>query len=62
MNANRLHVGKVTQEITEGFIDNLLYERAVQNSKGIEETILAFYIILRAEELASTEKVLKRKF
>ena len=36
-------------------------KKAKNKSNGIDQTILAFYIILRAEELAIEEKLPKRK-
>lgn len=60
MKANRFHIGKVIEEINSGFIDASLMEKAKRRSKGVDQTIKAFYIILRAEKFASLEKIPKR--
>jgi len=61
MKANRFHIGEVIQEINADYFDVLLMKKAKEKSNGIDQTILAFYIILRAEELAIEEKLPKRK-
>ena len=61
MKANRFHIGEVIQEINSDYFDVLLMKKAKDKSNGIGQTILAFYIILRAEELAIEEKLSKRK-
>ena len=60
MKANRFHIGKVIEEINSGSIDASLMEKAKIRSKGVDQTIKAFYIILRAEKFASLEKIPKR--
>ena len=62
MQANRFHLGKVIEEISQNSIDASLQEKAILKAKGIDQIILAHYIILRAEELASKEKFFVRKF
>ena len=61
MKANRFHIGEVIQEINSDYFDVLLMKEAKDKSNDIDQTILAFYIILRAEELAREEKLPKRK-
>ena len=61
MKANRFKIGEVIQEIHSDYFDVLLMKKAKDKSNGIDQTILAFYIILRAEELAVEEKLPKRK-
>ena len=62
MQANRFHLGKVIEEINQNSIDASLQEKAILKAKGIDQIILAHYIILRAEELAAKEKFFVRKF
>lgn len=52
MQATRLHVGIVLAELSKNFIDEGLMKKAKKRSIGIESTVLANYIILRAESLA----------
>ena len=49
MQANRLHIGVVLSELSNDFIDEDLLKEAKIRSSGIESTVLAHYIILRAE-------------
>ncbi|GIR86795.1 MAG: hypothetical protein CM15mP86_02540 [Gammaproteobacteria bacterium] len=51
MKANRFHFGKVIEEIDSNIIDSALMEEAKIKSKGLDQTIKAFYIILRSEEI-----------
>ena len=62
MKARSFDIGKVIEEINQNSIDASLQEKAILKSKGIDQIILAHYIILRAEELASKEKFFVRKF
>ena len=48
MKANRFH-WRGYQEINSDYFDVLLMKKAKDKSNGIDQTILAFYIILRAE-------------
>ena len=52
MQATRLHVGIVLGELSQDFIDKGLMYKAKIRSSGIESTVLAHYVILRAEFLA----------
>ena len=49
MQATRLHVGIVLSELSEDFIDEGLMNEAKIRSLSIESTVLAHYVILRAE-------------
>ena len=62
MKARSFDIGKVIEEINQNSIDASLQEKAILKAKGIDQIILAHYIILRAEELASKEKIFVRKF
>ena len=62
MKARSFDIGKVIEEINQNSIDASLREKAILKAKGIDQIILAHYIILRAEELASKEKFFVRKF
>jgi len=48
--------------MNQNSIDASLQEKAILKAEGIDQIILAHYIILRAEELASKEKFFVRKF
>ena len=61
MKARSFDIGKVIEEINQSSIDATLQEKAILKAKGIDQIILAHYIILRAEELASKEKFFVRK-
>ena len=52
MQATRVHVGIVLAELSKDFIDEVLMNEAKKKSAGIESTVLANYIILRAESQA----------
>ena len=62
MKARSFEIGKVIEEMNQNSIDASLQEKAILKAKGIDQIILAHYIILRAEELASKEKFFVRKF
>ena len=62
MKARSFDIGKVIEEINQNSIDTSLQEKAILKAKGIDQIILAHYIILRAEELAAKEKFFVRKF
>ena len=49
MKANRLHIGLVLSELSNDFIDKDLMKEAKIRSLGIKSTVLAHYLILRAE-------------
>ena len=49
MKANRLHLGVVLSELSNDCIDEELMKEAKIRSLGIESTVLAHYLILRAE-------------
>ncbi|HJL96116.1 MAG TPA: hypothetical protein QF379_03885 [SAR86 cluster bacterium] len=54
MNANRFHIGIVITELKDDEIKADLFEEAKKRSMGIESTVMANYIILRAESLAQS--------
>ena len=62
MKARSFDIGKVIEEMNQNSVDSSLLEKAILKAKGIDQIILAHYIILRAEELASKEKIFVRKF
>ena len=62
MQANRFHIGMVMEEINRNFFDPILLNKAKKKAKGIEEITFAYYIILRAEDIASNEEFPLRKF
>ena len=49
MQATRVHVGIVLAELSKDFIDEGLMNEAKVRSSGIESTVLAHYVMLRAE-------------
>ena len=49
MKATRVHVGIVLAELSKDFIDEGLMNEAKVRSSGIESTVLAHYVMLRAE-------------
>ena len=49
MKANRLHIGVVLSELSKDYIDEDLMKEAKIRNIGIESTVLAHYVILRAE-------------
>tara|TARA_Y100001970_G_scaffold6943_2_gene7979 strand:- start:37781 stop:37966 length:186 start_codon:yes stop_codon:yes gene_type:complete len=55
MKATRLHIGTVISEMKKGVIDEKTLKLAKKRSKNIDRIILAFYLILRAEEISELE-------
>ena len=62
MQANRFHIGMVMEEINRNSFDTILLNKSKKKAKGIEEITFAYYIILRAEDIASEEEFPLRKF
>ena len=62
MQANRFHIGMVMEEINRNSFDPILLNKSKKKAKGIEEITFAYYMILRAERLASKEEFPFRKF
>ena len=62
MQANRFHIGMVVEEINRNSFDPILLNKSKKKAKGIEEITFAFYIILRAEDIASKEEFPLSKF
>ena len=62
MQANRFHIGMVVEEINRNSFDPILLNKSKKKAKGIEEITFAYYIILRAEDIASEEEFPLRKF
>ena len=62
MKARSFHIGMVMQEINKDFFDPILLNKSKKKAKGIEEITFAYYIILRAEDIASKEEFPLRKF
>tara|TARA_Y100000816_G_scaffold268751_1_gene231199 strand:+ start:432 stop:620 length:189 start_codon:yes stop_codon:yes gene_type:complete len=62
MQANRFHIGMVMEEIKKDSFDLDLLEESKKKAKGIEQISFAYYMILRAERLASKEEFPFRKF
>lgn len=62
MKAKGLHIGKVMEEINNNFFDPDLIKLSKKKAKGIDQIISAYYIILRAEDIASKEEFLMRRF
>ena len=61
MQANRFHLGKVIEELEQNIIDSALMEQAKIKSKGLDQIVFAYYLILRSEKIASKEKFPHRK-
>ena len=51
----------VMEEINRDFFDPILLNKSKKKAKGIEEITFAYYIILRAEDIASKEEFPLRK-
>ena len=62
MQANRFHIGMVMEEINRNSFDPDLLNESKKKVKGIEQISFAYYIILRAEKIASKEEFPLRKF
>jgi len=61
MQANRFHLGKVIEELEQNIIDRVLMEEAKIKSKGIDQIVFAYYLVLRSEEISSNESFPYRK-
>tara|TARA_B100000214_G_scaffold372566_1_gene351061 strand:+ start:770 stop:961 length:192 start_codon:yes stop_codon:yes gene_type:complete len=62
MQANRFHFRKVIEEVDKNFFDPILMKKAQERSKGIDKIVLANYMILRAEDMSSQDKLSLRRF
>ena len=61
MQANRFHLGKVIEELEQNIIDSALMEEAKIKSRGLNQIVFAYYLILRSEAISSNEKFSYRK-
>ena len=61
MQANRFHLGKVIEELEQNIIDSALMEKAKIKSKGLDQIVFAYYLILRSEAISSKENFPYRK-
>ena len=52
----------VVEEINKNSFDPILLNLSKKKAKGTEEITFAYYIILRAEDIASKEEFPLRKF
>ena len=59
MQANRFHLGKVIEELEQNLIDSALMEEAKIKSKGLDQIVFAYYLVLRSEAISSNEPALK---
>ena len=55
MQANRFHLGKVIEELEQNLIDSALMEEAKIKSKGLDQIVFAYYLVLRSEAISSNE-------
>ena len=55
MQANRFHLGKVIEELEQNIIDSALMEEAKIKSKGLDQIVFAYYLVLRSEAISSIE-------
>tara|TARA_B100000886_G_scaffold92595_1_gene61175 strand:+ start:1263 stop:1451 length:189 start_codon:yes stop_codon:yes gene_type:complete len=62
MQARGSHIGMVIEEINGDSFDSDLLNESKKKAKGIEQISFAYYIILRAEKIASKEEFPLRKF
>ena len=62
MQARGSHIGMVIEEINRDSFDSDLLNKSKKKAKGVEEINFAYYIILRAEDIASKEEFPLRKF
>ena len=53
MQANRFHLGKVIEELEQNIIDSALMEEAKIKSKGLDQIVFAYYLVLRSEAISS---------
>ncbi len=61
MQANRFHLGKVIEELEQNIIDSALMEEAKIKSKGLDQIVFAYYLVLRSEAISSDENFPYRK-
>ena len=61
MQANRFHLGKVIEELEQNIIDSALMEEAKIKSKGLDQIVLAYNLVLRSEAISSDENFPYRK-
>ena len=61
MQANRFHLGKVIEELEQNIIDSALIEVAKIKSKGLDQIVFAYYLVLRSEAISSNENFPYRK-
>ena len=61
MQANRFHLGKVIEELEQNIIDRALMEEAKIKSKGLDQIVFAYYLVLRSEAISSNESFPYRK-
>ena len=61
MQANRFHLGKVIEELEQNIIDSALMEEAKIKSKGLDQIVFAYYLVLRSETISSNENFPSRK-
>ena len=58
--ANRFHIGKVVAELQEDKVLDDLWAKARDQSRGINNLVLAKYLKLRAEMLAEEDDFLRK--
>jgi|TARA_B110000914_G_scaffold56903_1_gene49378 hypothetical protein len=58
--ANRFHIGKVVAELQEDKVLTDLWTKARDESRGIDNLVLAKYLKLRAEMIAEEEGFLRK--
>ena len=58
--ANRFHIGKVVAELQEDNVLTDLWTKARDESRGIDNLVLAKYLKLRAEMIAEEEGFLRK--
>ncbi len=58
--ANRFHIGKVVAELQEDKVLDDLWAKARDQSRGINNLVLAKYLKLRAEMLAEEDGFLRK--
>jgi len=61
MQANRFHLGKVIEELEQNIIDSALMEEAKIKSKGLDQIVFAYYLVLRSEAISYNENFPSRK-
>jgi hypothetical protein len=58
--ANRFHIGKVVAELQEDKVLDDLWAKARDQSRGINNLVLAKYLKLRAEMIAEEDGFLRK--